>query len=140
MLIGIFVPLAKVEQKKQEVLKTDLEALIKESREEEKRSAAVAAEKETLGMLIGIFVPLATTAMTVALPLILGDEPMNNAKPPMMPQLPPIPEEMLKRDSAHYRQEIGVFADEVEVMQYSKRQLGGLGGIANMVGGLLMRN
>merc|ERR1719431_2034187 len=40
------------------------------------RNGAIAQEKEFWGMIIGIFTPLATTAMTAVLPALVGDAPM----------------------------------------------------------------
>lgn len=67
----------KVERAKQEQMKTDVDALVKEAIEEEKRNGAMAKEKEFWGMIIGVFSPLAQTAMTSVIPALVGDAPLS---------------------------------------------------------------
>lgn len=121
----------KKEQAERESMKTDLEAMIAEQKEEEKRAAAVAAEKEMLGMIIDVFVPLATTAMTVALPLMLGDEPIKKTSSDEPVLIPAVIKDKLPNVVLEKRD---------EYFTVEKRAFGGIGGITNLIGGLLGQN
>lgn len=140
----------KLEQAKQESMKGDLNKMVEEAREEERRNGAVAKEKEFLGMIIGIFVPLATTVMTVALPLLIGDEP-EKFQAPVLPVSPQVEEDELIKSFRYSREELLKNIESRHPMEesndeesyylteestYSKRS-GGLGGL---IGGILGQN
>jgi len=69
----------KVEEAKQKAIKADLAMMIAEAKEEERRNAAAAREKENWGMIMDIFSPLANVVITTVVNCIqggaLGDEP-----------------------------------------------------------------